>query len=193
MPKLSRPVIGLVGCCAVNLLLWTTVLEFVKIKIRTCTFLLNADESLQNYKIRTLSLSFLFSSYIIYSPVFFSASSLIITPPPPLPPPLSCRKLTCRTVTARWPASCRTPSVGTVAPPCSSAALRPATTMPRPSPLWCLDNGTDICGHTVNASLERNLSYIQYMCERGSPFNSFSTCCHAFQQGSKPITFTLQK
>lgn len=114
-------------------------------------------------------------------------------PPPPLPPPLSCRKLTCRTVTARWPASCRTPSVGTVAPPCSSAALRPATTMPRPSPLWCLDNGTDICGHTVNASLERNLSYIQYMCERGSPFNSFSTCCHAFQQGSKPITFTLQK
>lgn len=61
-----------------------------------------------------------------------------------LPPSISCRKLTCRTVTAKWPASCRTPSVATVAPPCSSAAPPPATTKRRPSQLWCSDNGTDL-------------------------------------------------
>lgn len=51
------------------------------------------------------------------------------------------RKATCRTVTARWRGSCRTPWEGTVAPPCSSAARPPATMTWRPNPRWCLAKG----------------------------------------------------
>lgn len=92
--------------------------------------------------------------------LFFSPSFSLLLPSlsflhRPLPtsplsfyPSISCRKVTCRTVTVKWPASCRTPSEGTVAPPCSSAALPPATTTRRPSQLWCSDNGKYICGNS---------------------------------------------
>lgn len=52
-----------------------------------------------------------------------------------------CRNPTCRTVTAKWLASYKTRWAGTVAPPCSSVALPPATTRQRPNLPWCLANG----------------------------------------------------
>lgn len=52
-----------------------------------------------------------------------------------------CRNPMCRTVTAKWLASSRTHWAGTVAPPCSSVALPPATMMQKPNPPWCLANG----------------------------------------------------
>lgn len=51
------------------------------------------------------------------------------------------RNPTCRTVTAKWPASYRTLWVGTAAPQCSSVVLPPTTMTWRPNPPWCLANG----------------------------------------------------
>lgn len=79
-------------------------------------------------------------------------------------------------MTAKWPASCRIPLVGTVAPPCSSAALPPATMTQRPSRLWCLDNGRYIC----QCVFGKKWLYIAY-----ENWAIFLTCCHVFQQGTK--------
>lgn len=120
--------------------------------------------------------SFPFFLYLL-SLCFFSDHLCSLPPPPhlfhpPLSPSPSCRKLTCRTVTAKWPASCRTPSVGTVAPPCSSAALPPATTMPRPSRLSCLDNGRYICGYSQCICGKKSL-YTVYAWELNSVWQFF--------------------
>lgn len=79
-----------------------------------------------------------FSVLMSFSSILNSFSSLLL---------LSLRRNPmCRTVTAKWLASCRTHWVGTAAPPCLSVALHRATMMQRPNPRWCLANGNmDLC------------------------------------------------
>lgn len=92
----------------------------------------SANQNVSHNLLILIYLSFFFFFNAVLT-VFVSLSSILS---------LSlCRNPMCRTVTAKWLASSRTHWAGTVAPPCSSVALPPATMMQKPNPPWCLANG----------------------------------------------------